>query len=265
MFNSQAEQAFSLADSTASKIAHQNMNVSVLLEDGHWKPTNKYFSSAVCGGIYGILTTLAPVAAVTAAQLENRIALIVGFSTLFAGAVILSVGDYISNASSLQFAQSQRARERWELDNFPEGEKREMVEIYEHRGFTQEQATQLIDIMSTNHQFFVDHMLVYELDIMPPDPQFRPFFQALASLCSFMCLGLVVLIPFLASSHTGDPHVPFYIACGVGSPVVFFLGLLKGRFATRTMVPMAFYSLLHAVAAVSLAFVVGFLAGWLSS
>jgi VIT1/CCC1 family predicted Fe2+/Mn2+ transporter len=265
MFNSQAERAFSLADGTASKLAHQNMNVSVLLEDGHWKPTNKYFSSAVCGGIYGILSTLAPIAAVTAAQLDNRIALIVGLSTLFAGAVILSVGDYISNASAVHFAQSQRARERWELDNFPEGEKKEMVEIYEHRGFTQEQATQLIDIMATNHQFFVDHMLVYELDIMPPDPRFRPVYQAFASLCSFLCLGLFVLIPFLASSGARDPHVPFYIACGVASPLVFILGLFKGRFAMRTMAPMGFYSLLHAVVAVSLAFLVGHLAGSLSS
>ncbi len=63
------------------------------------------------------------------------------------------------------------------MENFEEGEKKEMVEIYMRRGFSASDASAVIEILSRNTEFFVDHMLIYELDMMPPDPSQRPALQ----------------------------------------------------------------------------------------
>src|SRR5437868_4940362 len=36
----------------------------------------------------------------------------------------------------------------------------EMVDLYKEKGFTEEEAKKILDIMSRNKEFFVDHMLV---------------------------------------------------------------------------------------------------------
>jgi hypothetical protein len=39
-------------------------------------------------------------------------------------------------------------REMWEVENYIEGEKKEMVEIYEAKGVSKEDATTLVDVLS---------------------------------------------------------------------------------------------------------------------
>lgn len=47
-----------------------------------------------------------------------------------------------------------------EFDNYPEGEVQEMVEIYQGKGMTKEDAVALIKILSSYKEIFVDSMLV---------------------------------------------------------------------------------------------------------
>ena len=52
-----------------------------------------------------------------------------------------------------------------------EGEKQEMVEIYMERGLSEEDATTIINTMAKYKEFFVDHMMVMELGLMPVDAE----------------------------------------------------------------------------------------------
>ena len=61
----------------------------------------------------------------------------------------------------------ERARETWELENFPEGEIQEMVELFEEKGYTSDQAKQVVAILSTRKTAFVEFMMVEELGILP--------------------------------------------------------------------------------------------------
>ena len=53
----------------------------------------------------------------------------------------MGFGDYLSSKAELAFQLKEKSRETWEYDNYLEGEKKEMVELYVKKGMTEEDAT----------------------------------------------------------------------------------------------------------------------------
>ena len=47
----------------------------------------------------------------------------IGLSSLFADAISMAVGDYLSSKAELEFIESERKREAWEVEVNLEGEK----------------------------------------------------------------------------------------------------------------------------------------------
>ncbi len=52
----------------------------------------------------------------------------------------MGMGDYLSEKAEIEYAMAERKREAWEVENYIEGEKVEMVDIYVAKGMTQEDA-----------------------------------------------------------------------------------------------------------------------------
>ena len=67
--------------------------------------------------------------------------------------------------AELMFVRFERARERWEVSNYPEGEIKEMTMIYISRGFNPEDAVLVAKTLSRYPEFWIDHMLVQEIGL----------------------------------------------------------------------------------------------------
>ena len=91
-------------------------------------------------------------ASVAGAQLSAGIVLILGFANLIADGLSMAVGDYLSTKSELEFEKTERERERWEIENYPEGEKQEMVKLYVEKGVSQEDAQTVVEIFAKNKE-----------------------------------------------------------------------------------------------------------------
>ena len=72
------------------------------------KFTDEYLGEFVYGGIDGIVTTFAVVAASAAAGLENGVILILGFSNLIADAISMGVSAYLAERSEVDQYRRQR-------------------------------------------------------------------------------------------------------------------------------------------------------------
>ncbi|CAK4583393.1 unnamed protein product [Aphanomyces euteiches] len=99
-------------------------------------------------------------------------------------------------SNNLNTSESEGERCGMELDNFPQGEKDEMVELYTSRGMSLPDARNVIDVMAKYDKFFVDIMMIEELNMLPPDLSMSPSTLGLTtSVGSFLC----GLLPYAVS------------------------------------------------------------------
>ena len=61
----------------------------------------------------------------------------------------------------------QMEREKWEVENNPDGEVHEMVHIYMNKGINQEDAFTVAKILSKYEDFWIEHMMLTEIGIIP--------------------------------------------------------------------------------------------------
>ncbi|CAK4071517.1 unnamed protein product [Aphanomyces euteiches] len=99
-------------------------------------------------------------------------------------------------SNNLNTSESEGERCGMELGNFPQGEKDEMVELYTSRGMSLPDARNVIDVMAKYDKFFVDIMMIEELNMLPPDLSMSPSTLGLTtSVGSFLC----GLLPYAVS------------------------------------------------------------------
>eukprot|EP01133_Synstelium_polycarpum_P005241 gene5241-6064_t len=119
------------------------------------------------GGMDGLVSIFVSVAVVASGSAPVSVLLVIAIAKLVAGSISMGMGDYLGTQADVDYAKGERAREAWEVEYYPEGEKREMVELYVAKGIPFEVATEVVNLLATNKNGFIDTMMVEELGIMP--------------------------------------------------------------------------------------------------
>ncbi len=78
----------------------------------------------------GILTSFAVVAGAAGGKLPTPVVLVLGFSNIFADALSMGVGEFLSSKAENEWILSERKREEWEFENYPEGEIRYVLLLH---------------------------------------------------------------------------------------------------------------------------------------
>lgn len=222
-----AKQAFLKKDVEATKAAH-----SVGAQEEHMQQKGQYIKSFVYGGLDGIITTFAVVAGVVGASLKPGIVLILGFANLIADGISMAVGDYLSTKAEKEYERAEREREIWEVENYPEGEKQELIELYMDKGLSKEDAKTMTSIISKDRKAWVDIMMVEELGIVESDES--PLKNGIATFLSFGFFGFVPLIAYIISQFI--PVVvehTFLTASILTGVILFILGVVKVKITAQ--------------------------------
>lgn len=182
------------------------------------------------------MTTFAVVCGATGGGLGTEVILILGFAGKVSEALAMGLGDALSTKAEAEFIMKEREREYWEFDNYPEGEKDEMVELYVKRGMSVEDATRVIELMADHRDFFVDVMMVEELGLQVPDPDDNPWIGGFVTFCSFIFFGFFPLLGYcifpFAFPELSDETL-FAIACLLSGATLFVLGAIKSMFSVK--------------------------------
>ncbi len=195
----QARRGYTKHDKTASANAHNPEQIAKVYREAseeHGGSGSKYIGDFIFGGLDGIITTFAVVSGVVGANLGSSVILILGLANLFADGFSMAVGAYLSSKSENEYYQKEHQRELWEIENFPSGEKAELLEIYLHKGYTSEEADQLIAIQTRSKERWVSAMMIDELGMMKDDRS--PVTSGIITFIAFLVAGTVPLLVYFA-------------------------------------------------------------------
>jgi len=106
-----------------------------------------WLRAAVLGANDGIVSTGSLIVGVAAADATRSSVLIAGVAALFAGAMSMAAGEYVSVSSQSDTEKADLARETVELEQQPDFEREELIGIYEARGVEPQTATAAVNQM----------------------------------------------------------------------------------------------------------------------
>jgi VIT1/CCC1 family predicted Fe2+/Mn2+ transporter len=258
-----AREAWLRRDPAASRVAHAAMPAPTTAAGERHASAGRYIKSVVYGGLDGIVTTFAVVAGVNGASLSTGIVLILGFANLVADGLSMAIGDFLSTKSEQEYRRAERAREAWEVEHYPEGEKKELQELYEAKGITAPDARQMVETVSRHPKAWVDIMMVEELGIVADEES--PMKNALITFVSFGVFGFIPLlatilarsVPFLAANT-------FPVSIGLVAVTLFGLGAAKTRVTGRPWLGSGLETLVVGGVTAAAAWAVGKLLGGLA-
>ncbi|MBD3188849.1 hypothetical protein GF325_18615, partial [Candidatus Bathyarchaeota archaeon] len=212
-----------------------------------------------------IITTFAVVAGVEGAKLIIGVILVLGVANLLADGISMGIGDYLSTKSEREYQKREREREMWEVENYPEGEKLEMVELYEDKGMKKEDAEAMVDIMSKYKDTWVDIMMVEELGILEDNDS--PLNNAIATFLSFLAFGSIPLVSYILAlmipGLSSNKILLFVLAIILTCITLFVLGALKTQFTGKKVLIAGLEMLLVGGGAAAAAYFIGFLLNFL--
>ncbi|WAT16879.1 VIT1/CCC1 transporter family protein [Aurantiacibacter sp. MUD11] len=176
------------------------------------------------GGVDGVVTTFAVVAGSAGGQLSATTVIILGFANLLADGFSMAVSNYLGTKTRLEEVRRSRADEEWQIREFPEGEEREIREIFAQKGFEDETLEEIVRVITADRRVWVDTMMAEELQMS--DVSARPFRAGLTTFVAFSLCGLIPLLPFLFGF--ADFDTTFIVSAILGAVTFFTLGTIKG-------------------------------------
>merc|ERR1719473_1607613 len=227
-----------------------------------------YIKSFVFGGLDGIVSTFALVAGLGGAGATLTTLIAVGIAKVIADAFSMGFGEFTSATAELENALLVKRREEWETENYEEGEVKEMAALYMEKGVSKTDALTMLTIMAKYKDLFVEHMMVMEHDMMPPDDSDRwaPLKQGFVCFLAFVIFGLVPLVGFLvvyavepsAASSESDLGRVLGIAYGLTVVTLFVMGVTKAKLTgSPKMIRSGIMMVLNGSIAGGVAYVIG--------
>jgi VIT1/CCC1 family predicted Fe2+/Mn2+ transporter len=203
----------------------------------------------------GLVTNVALILGIAGAQPGGSVVRLAGVAGLVAGAFSMAAGEYVSMRAQAELFERELALENFEIQARPEGERRELVKIYESRGIEPEVARKLATEMMRTPELALETHAREELGINPRSLG-SPVLAALSSFATFALGALLPLIPWLSSSGSGATVASVIIggiaAVAVGFALAVFTRRSVWRTAVRQLLILAFaagatYGIGHAV------------------
>ena len=220
-----------------------------------FKRFEKYLGEFVYGGIDGCVTTFAVVAGSVGAGLDSAVIIILGFANLLADGFAMSVGAYLSSKSNKDNFEKHRQIEQWEVENMPEAEKEEIREIYRAKGFYGDLLEQVVQVITTDKNRWVNEMMKDELQMMQDDKS--PLYIGAVTYISFILIGLIPLIIYVLDYINPTDKNLFLVASILTAIGFMIIGLLKAYVNQTRFWKGVFETLLLGGIAATVAYFVG--------
>ncbi len=227
--------------------SHAPQEIADRLSSG---PSVSYLRDWIYGGIDGLVTTFAIVAGAVGADMSARVVLILGIAKLFADALSMAAANYTGTKAEHEEYQKIREMEERHVAMHPEGEREEVRQIFEAKGFKGEDLDRVVNIITEEQHRWIDTMMAEEHGM--PMINRLPSRAAFAVFAAFVICGAVPLLPYILGLE--DAAVYALVMTGA---TFFAIGSIRSFWSPRPWWIAGLETFLIGMLAAGAAFLIG--------
>jgi vacuolar iron transporter family protein len=196
-----------------------------------------WLRASVLGANDGIVSIAGLVLGVAGATDSPTVILTAGIAGIVAGAISMAAGEYVSVSSSRDTERAILRRERYELENFPEEEFKELVAIYQQKGLSLKTAEATVKELSKKDVFTTHAHAEYNLD---PNVLTNPWHAAFASAAAFLAGSMIPLFAIALPPSAMKVPVAFVSVIIALAMTGYLSARAGGASTTRAMLRVTF-------------------------
>lgn len=183
-----------------------------------------YVRDWIFGGIDGVVTTFAIISGVVGANLSVRVIVVLGLANIVADGFSMAASNFLGTKAEKDEVKHLEAVEHRHIDETPHGEKEEVRQIFEKKGFGGEDLERAVETITADRQRWVQTMLSEEYGL--PLSVRTPWIAGLVTFSAFVVCGLLPLMPFLMGAEDA-----FVWGVWVAGATFFVIGSVKSRWS----------------------------------
>ena len=205
-----------------------------------------------------LVSVFAIVAGVFGAGLATQDILVTGIAAALAGALSMSIGEYLSTKSQEEVYQAERDVEKEHLVIYPEHEKQELREMYQKKGFEGELLEKVVDVISADPDVFLEVMMVEEFGVLKAERR-SPYVAMVLVFFAFLIGSLAPVIPFILISDS--VALATFLALILSSLGLFIVGAGKIYFTRGSLLKSGSENMILGLIAAGITFTIGLALG----
>lgn len=200
----------------------------------------------------GLISTVGLLAGVQGATENNLVVIITGLTSMFAGAVSMATGSYLSSTAEKEIFDKDLGDARELAEREPYLAAEGLLNALGGEGLKKEQSYRLVKLLSEERRVFLRTFQEKVFGLGTAELN-RPVQAALVMGLSFAVGALIPLLPYLLLSGVGALSLSIALA----ALTLFSVGVFKGYLAARPLVASGLEFFFIAVAAALLGYLIG--------
>ncbi len=171
----------------------------------------------------GLVSTLALLAGLSGAVVENWVIVFAGLAEILSGSISMGLGAYISTKSETEYFKNQIEKERKSIEDIPNIEIKEIKDIYRSKGFNEKEVNLIVSKITKHKATWLETLIHEKIGIGErfDDPKKLGLINGF----SFIIGGLFPIIPFIFLKSI----YPLAFGTIIALIVLFIIGILKSR------------------------------------
>ena len=230
------------------------MSPLVHSEASHKRRRGRYLGDVVYGANDGIITTFAVVAGAAGAAFSAGAVIVLGLANLIADGISMGLSNFLALRSKRDFNAEQRKKEAWEIEKFPDHERKEVREILVRWGVPEAHLEPVLEGITRDKKRWVDLMMIEELGIIEEEDG-PAIAHGVATFAAFLIAGALPLTPYVFGFGGDERFLKSVVATAVS---LFAVGSLRSLVTKRSWARSGFEMLCVGAFAAAAAYGVGY-------
>ncbi len=210
-------------------------------------------SNLILGVADGMIVSLAFLTGISLNLTNPKIVIIAGTSAVMSNMISMFFGGILAQRTEIELFDAEYRRELYEIENEPEEERKELMDLYSEKGLSKSSTKRLVEKITKNKQKWLEDMLLHQLHIHKDSLSSPIHAGAIIGLAALIG-GSIPLLPYV---FLGTLHSAATISVAVSLFSLFAIGAIKGRITRKNPIRSGFEMFFVGVVASLIVFGIG--------